>query len=39
MNSEDKKAFLIGVVASMFAVVVWDVIKFELGFLNPRLEK
>ena len=39
MNSADKKAFLIGLVASMCAVVAWDVIKFELGLLNYRAEK
>tara|TARA_R110002012_G_scaffold295980_1_gene492855 strand:- start:1432 stop:1554 length:123 start_codon:yes stop_codon:yes gene_type:complete len=39
MNIDDKKAFLIGVLASMSAVIAWDLIKFELGILNDRRKK
>ena len=39
MNKGDKKAFLIGMVASMSAVVAWDLIKYELRILNYRSEK
>tara|TARA_R110002012_G_scaffold313722_1_gene525543 strand:+ start:386 stop:646 length:261 start_codon:yes stop_codon:yes gene_type:complete len=39
MNTGDKKAFLIGVLASMSAVVAWDLIKYELGILNDGRKK
>jgi hypothetical protein len=36
MNKGDKKAFLIGMLASMSAVVAWDIIKYELRILNYK---
>ena len=36
VNSKDKRAFLIGMLASLSAVVAWDVIKYELRILNYR---
>tara|TARA_B100001057_G_scaffold184071_1_gene184727 strand:+ start:1128 stop:1253 length:126 start_codon:yes stop_codon:yes gene_type:complete len=36
MTASDKKAFLIGMLASLSAVVAWDLIKYELRILNYR---
>lgn len=33
-NGNDLKAFAIGVVASMTAVVVWDIIKYRYKLLD-----
>ena len=34
VNSNDKKAFVIGLIASLSAVVLWDLIKNKLKILN-----
>tara|TARA_B100000927_G_scaffold191076_1_gene154083 strand:- start:219 stop:386 length:168 start_codon:yes stop_codon:yes gene_type:complete len=34
IDSNDKKAFFIGMLASLSAVVAWDLIKYELRILN-----
>tara|TARA_Y100001980_G_C14551628_1_gene335133 strand:+ start:1882 stop:2007 length:126 start_codon:yes stop_codon:yes gene_type:complete len=36
MTASDKKAFFIGMLASLSAVVAWDLIKYELRILNYR---
>lgn len=38
-SKEDKKAFWIGVLASVAAVIIWDVTKHEMKILNFREEK
>lgn len=38
-SKEDKKAFWIGVLASVAAVIIWDVTKQEMKILNFREEK
>jgi hypothetical protein len=39
LNSNDKKAFLIGMLASMSAVIAWDVIKKSLKIFNYETKK
>ncbi len=39
LNSNDKKAFLIGMLASMSAVIAWDVIKKSLKIFNYQNKK
>jgi hypothetical protein len=39
LNSNDKKAFLIGMLASMSAVIAWDVIKKSLKIFNYENKK
>ena len=39
MKLVDKKAFLIGMLASLSAVIAWDLIKHELHILNYRTDK
>jgi len=34
----DKHAFILGVLASITAVIVWDVIKSKYKLLNYRIE-
>jgi len=34
LNSNDKKSFVIGLVASLSAVVLWDLIKNRFKILN-----
>jgi hypothetical protein len=38
-NPNDKKSFVIGLVASLSAVVLWDLIKFRLEILNYEKSK
>jgi hypothetical protein len=35
----DKHAFLLGVLASITAVIVWDVIKSKYKLLNYKIDK
>ena len=37
-NSGDTKAFLIGMIASASAVVLWDVVKKSLGIFNYEVK-
>jgi hypothetical protein len=39
INNDDKKAFLIGMLASMSAVIAWDVIKKSLKIFNYEEKK
>ena len=39
MMSESLKGFLIGVTASLTAVVVWDLVKHRYGLLKEDVEK
>tara|TARA_R110001632_G_scaffold232288_1_gene372741 strand:+ start:556 stop:678 length:123 start_codon:yes stop_codon:yes gene_type:complete len=39
LKSNDKKAFLIGMLASMSAVIAWDVIKKSLKIFNYENKK
>ena len=39
LNSNDKKSFVIGLVASLSAVVLWDLIKYRLEILNYETMK
>lgn len=34
IQPKDRRAFLIGMLASLSAVVAWDLIKYELKILN-----
>jgi len=36
IDPKTKKAFFVGMLASMSAVVAWDLIKYELRILNYR---
>ena len=36
IQPKDRRAFLIGMLASLSAVVAWDLIKYELRILNYR---
>ena len=36
IQPKDRRAFLIGMLASLSAVVAWDLIKYELKILNYR---
>lgn len=38
VDKKDRHAFLIGMFASLAAVVAWDLIKYELRILNYRRE-
>jgi len=38
-NNQDLKGFAIGVVASISAVIIWDVIKRRYGIFNYTKEK
>ena len=38
LNNDDKKAFLIGMVASISAVIAWDVIKKSLRIFNYEVK-
>lgn len=39
LKGEDKRAFIIGVIASIAAVIAWDVIKSSLKILNYEQKK
>ena len=34
----DTKSFVIGILASMTGVVIWDIIKYNRNILQPRNE-
>jgi hypothetical protein len=38
IQPQDRKAFLIGMLASLSAVVAWDLIKYELRILNYKVK-
>ena len=38
-NNDDRKAFLIGVIASMSAVIAWDIVKKSLKIFNYEVKK
>jgi hypothetical protein len=38
-NKQDLKGFAIGVVASISAVIIWDIIKRRYGIFNYTKEK
>ena len=38
-NNQDLKGFAIGVIASISAVIIWDVIKRRYGIFNYTKEK
>jgi|TARA_R110000787_G_scaffold11722_11_gene38502 hypothetical protein len=39
LKGGDKRAFIIGMIASMAAVIAWDVIKSSLKILNYEQKK
>ena len=39
LNKQDLKGFAIGVIASISAVIIWDVIKRRYGIFNYTKEK
>lgn len=39
INKQDIKGFAIGVVASISAVIIWDIIKRRYGIFNYTKEK
>ena len=39
LNPNDKKSFVIGLIASLSAVVLWDLIKYRLEILNYEKNK
>ena len=39
INNNDKKAFVLGMLASMAAVIAWDVVKSSLKILNYEKTK
>ena len=39
LNQQDLKGFAIGVVASISAVIIWDIIKRRYGIFNYTKEK
>lgn len=38
-HPQDTKAFLIGMFASITAVIVWDIVKYRSGLLEFKDEK
>jgi len=38
INSQDTKGFIIGVIASITAVIVWDIIKRKYKIFNYKKE-
>jgi hypothetical protein len=38
-HPQDTKAFLIGMLASVSAVIIWDVVKYNSGLLEYKYEK
>ena len=39
LSPNDRKSFVIGLIASLSAVVVWDLIKNRLEILNYKKQK
>ena len=39
LNKQDLKGFAIGVIASISAVIIWDIIKRRYGIFNYTKEK